>query len=89
MDSSEQHAKKYIDQQNLLILGRGNTFANCLEGALKIKELTYIHAEGILAGELKHGPLALVDEKMPIIMVRRCQCCGSRNPSLRWWMPRC
>jgi hypothetical protein len=42
--------------------------ANCLEGALKIKELTYIHAEGILAGELKHGPLALVDPEMPIIM---------------------
>jgi glucosamine--fructose-6-phosphate aminotransferase (isomerizing) len=64
-----EYAKKYIDEQNLLILGRGNTFANCLEGALKIKELTYIHAEGILAGELKHGPLALVDEKMPIIMM--------------------
>lgn len=64
-----EYSKKFIDVDNLLILGRGNSFANCLEGALKIKELTYIHAEGILAGELKHGPLALVDEKMPIIMM--------------------
>jgi len=62
-------AEQYKDKQNLLILGRGYNFANCLEGALKIKELTYIHAEGILAGELKHGPLALVDEEMPIIML--------------------
>eukprot|EP00040_Diaphanoeca_grandis_P032113 m.193591 g.193591 ORF g.193591 m.193591 type:complete len:677 (-) comp32508_c1_seq1:130-2160(-) len=60
---------QYLDKHNLLILGRGYNFANCLEGALKIKELTYIHAEGILAGELKHGPLALVDEDIAIIML--------------------
>ncbi|OMJ19625.1 Glutamine-fructose-6-phosphate aminotransferase [isomerizing] [Smittium culicis] len=55
--------------QSLLILGRGFNNATCLEGALKIKELAYIHCEGILAGELKHGPLALIDEKMPIIII--------------------
>eukprot|EP00055_Hartaetosiga_balthica_P014835 m.83990 g.83990 ORF g.83990 m.83990 type:complete len:698 (-) comp8704_c1_seq1:267-2360(-) len=59
----------YLDAKNMLLIGRGFTFANCLEGALKIKELTYMHAEGILAGELKHGPLALVDETIPIIML--------------------
>ena len=50
-------------------MGRGYNFSTCLEGALKIKELTYMHSEGILAGELKHGPLALVDRGMPIVMV--------------------
>merc|ERR1711977_752689 len=70
MDSKiKAAAAKFTNAENLLIMGRGYAFANCLEGALKIKELTYIHAEGILAGELKHGPLALVDEKMPIIMM--------------------
>lgn len=55
--------------RSLLIMGRGYQNATCLEGALKIKEVSYLHSEGILAGELKHGPLALVEEKMPIIMV--------------------
>jgi glutamine---fructose-6-phosphate transaminase (isomerizing) len=55
--------------KNLILLGRGYQSATCLEGALKIKEVTYVHAEGILAGELKHGPLALIDETMPIILV--------------------
>ena len=50
-------------------MGRGYNYATCLEGALKIKELTYMHSEGILAGELKHGPLALVDKAMPVIMI--------------------
>ncbi|KAI8588076.1 glutamine--fructose-6-phosphate transaminase (isomerizing) [Geranomyces variabilis] len=54
---------------NLILIGRGFQTATVLEGALKIKEVSYIHAEGINAGELKHGPLALIDEKMPIIMV--------------------
>lgn len=62
-------AEQYIESRSLLLMGRGFNFANCLEGALKIKELTYMHSEGILAGELKHGPLALVDEHMPIIMI--------------------
>ena len=50
-------------------MGRGFNYATCMEGALKIKELTYVHCEGIQSGELKHGPLALVDEEIPIIQV--------------------
>ncbi|BGP07778.1 hypothetical protein NBRC10512_007092 [Rhodotorula toruloides] len=56
-------------QTSLLIMGRGYQHATCLEAALKIKELSYLHSEGILAGELKHGPLALIDESMPVILV--------------------
>lgn len=62
-------AEELHNQKSLLVMGRGYNFATCLEGALKIKELTYMHSEGILAGELKHGPLALVDEAMPVMMV--------------------
>lgn len=54
-------------QKSLLLLGRGYQFASALEGALKIKEISYMHSEGVLAGELKHGVLALVDENLPII----------------------
>eukprot|EP00043_Microstomoeca_roanoka_P017568 m.183981 g.183981 ORF g.183981 m.183981 type:complete len:693 (-) comp16661_c6_seq2:397-2475(-) len=68
-DSIKELVTRYMESKNMILLGRGYAFANCLEGALKIKELTYMHAEGILAGELKHGPLALIDEDMPIIMV--------------------
>jgi glutamine---fructose-6-phosphate transaminase (isomerizing) len=53
-----------LNQKSLLLMGRGFQNATCLEGALKIKELSYMHSEGILAGELKHGPLALIDEDM-------------------------
>ncbi|XP_054708658.1 glutamine--fructose-6-phosphate aminotransferase [isomerizing] 2-like isoform X2 [Uloborus diversus] len=56
-------------QKSVLIMGRGYNHATCMEGALKIKELTYMHSEGILAGELKHGPLALIDDAMPVIMI--------------------
>ncbi|ESO87445.1 hypothetical protein LOTGIDRAFT_235105 [Lottia gigantea] len=62
-------ALELYQQKSLLVMGRGYNYATCLEGALKIKELTYMHSEGILAGELKHGPLALVDKAMPVIMV--------------------
>lgn len=62
-------AKELYQQKSLLVMGRGYNHSTCLEGALKIKELTYMHSEGILAGELKHGPLALVDKAMPVIMV--------------------
>ncbi|XP_052770783.1 glutamine--fructose-6-phosphate aminotransferase [isomerizing] 2-like isoform X2 [Mya arenaria] len=62
-------AKELYEQKSLLVMGRGYNFATCLEGALKIKELTYMHSEGILAGELKHGPLALVDKSMPVLMI--------------------
>jgi len=62
-------AKDLFQQKSLLVMGRGYNFATCMEGALKVKELTYMHSEGILAGELKHGPLALVDKAMPVIMI--------------------
>lgn len=56
-------------ERSLLLMGRGWQNATCLEGALKIKEVSYMHSEGILAGELKHGPLALVDENMPVLLI--------------------
>lgn len=56
-------------EKNLIILGRGYQYATCLEGALKIKELTYIHTEGILSGELKHGPIALIDENARVLFI--------------------
>ena len=62
-------AKELYNKKSLLIMGRGFNFATCLEGALKVKELTYMHSEGIQAGELKHGPLALVDSTVPILMI--------------------
>jgi glucosamine--fructose-6-phosphate aminotransferase (isomerizing) len=62
-------AKHLYQHKSLLIMGRGYNFATCMEGALKVKELTYMHSEGIMAGELKHGPLALVDGTMPIVMI--------------------
>jgi glucosamine--fructose-6-phosphate aminotransferase (isomerizing) len=62
-------SKELFKEKSLLIMGRGFNYATCLEGALKVKELTYMHSEGILAGELKHGPLAMVDPDMPIVMV--------------------
>lgn len=62
-------SQKLYEQKSLLIMGRGYNFATCLEGALKVKELTYMHSEGIQAGELKHGPLALVDSTVPIILI--------------------
>jgi glucosamine--fructose-6-phosphate aminotransferase (isomerizing) len=58
-----------LKEKSLLIMGRGYQHATCLEGALKIKEMSYMHSEGILAGELKHGPLALIDENMPVILI--------------------
>jgi glucosamine--fructose-6-phosphate aminotransferase (isomerizing) len=62
-------AKKFVDKQHALFLGRGAMHAIALEGALKLKEISYIHAEAYAAGELKHGPLALVDHDMPVITV--------------------
>ncbi|XP_063217488.1 glutamine--fructose-6-phosphate aminotransferase [isomerizing] 2-like isoform X5 [Bacillus rossius redtenbacheri] len=62
-------AKDLYTHKSLLIMGRGYNFSTCLEGALKVKELAYMHSEGIMAGELKHGPLALVDKAMPVIMI--------------------
>ncbi|TXH03038.1 MAG: glutamine--fructose-6-phosphate transaminase (isomerizing) [Nevskiaceae bacterium] len=62
-------AERLIQKQHALFLGRGTMFPVALEGALKLKEISYIHAEAYAAGELKHGPLALVDEHMPVIAV--------------------
>uniref|UniRef100_A0A8C5HJ94 glutamine--fructose-6-phosphate transaminase (isomerizing) n=1 Tax=Gouania willdenowi TaxID=441366 RepID=A0A8C5HJ94_GOUWI len=68
-DEIQKLAEELYQQKSVLIMGRGYHYATCLEGALKIKEITYMHSEGILAGELKHGPLALVDKLMPVIMI--------------------
>jgi glucosamine--fructose-6-phosphate aminotransferase (isomerizing) len=62
-------AAKYKDAINALYLGRGSLFPVALEGALKLKEISYIHAEGYAAGEMKHGPIALVDDNLPVIVV--------------------
>jgi glutamine---fructose-6-phosphate transaminase (isomerizing) len=62
-------AEQFIDRSHALYLGRGLMFPIAMEGALKLKEVSYIHAEGYPAGELKHGPLALVDEQMPVVAV--------------------
>ncbi|MCP2037864.1 MULTISPECIES: glutamine--fructose-6-phosphate transaminase (isomerizing) [Chryseobacterium group] len=62
-------AKNFVDSQNFLYLGRGYNFPAALEGALKLKEISYIHAEGYPAAEMKHGPIALIDENMPIVII--------------------
>ena len=68
-ESIALEAERFIDKDHSLFLGRGSLFPIAMEGALKLKEISYIHAEGYAAGELKHGPLALVDEKMPVVAV--------------------
>jgi glucosamine--fructose-6-phosphate aminotransferase (isomerizing) len=60
---------KFKNQKSLLLLGRGAQHATALEGALKIKEISYLHCEAVMSGELKHGVLALVDESLPIVMI--------------------
>ena len=70
LDDQIRHiAEKFVDKHHALFLGRGSHYPIALEGALKLKEISYIHAEGYPAGELKHGPLALVDDDMPVIAV--------------------
>ena len=70
---SDEHiktvAKTYKDSKNCLYLGRGYNFPVALEGALKLKEISYIHAEGYPAAEMKHGPIALIDEQMPVFVI--------------------
>jgi len=68
-DQAFDLAKKYQDTRNALYLGRGYLFPVALEGALKLKEISYIHAEGYPAAEMKHGPIALIDENMPVVVV--------------------
>jgi len=62
-------ARKYKDSRDFLYLGRGISYPIALEGALKLKEISYIHAEGYPAGEMKHGPIALIDERMPVLVL--------------------
>lgn len=68
-DAIKQVAEKYKDASDFLFLGRGYNFPVALEGALKLKEISYIHAEGYPAAEMKHGPIALVDENLPVVFV--------------------
>ena len=65
----ETIAKNYSDSQNCIYLGRGFNFPVALEGALKLKEISYIHAEGYPAAEMKHGPIALIDKNMPVVVI--------------------
>jgi glucosamine--fructose-6-phosphate aminotransferase (isomerizing) len=68
-DSIEEIAAKFKNASNFLYLGRGVNFPIALEGALKLKEISYIHAEGYPAAEMKHGPIALIDDEMPIVVI--------------------
>ena len=68
-DTIREIAKTYVDASNFLYLGRGYNFPTALEGALKLKEISYIHAEGLPAAEMKHGPIALIDENMPVVIL--------------------
>ncbi len=68
-EAIEELARRYVDSPNFLYLGRGFQFPVALEGALKLKEVSYIHAEGYPAAEMKHGPIALIDEKMPVVFL--------------------
>lgn len=68
-DKIHEIAKEYKDARNFLYLGRGYNFPVALEGALKLKEISYIHAEGYPAAEMKHGPIALIDEEMPVVFI--------------------
>ena len=68
-DEIEELAEKFKDSPNFLYLGRGYNFPAALEGALKLKEISYIHAEGYPAAEMKHGPIALVDETLPVVFI--------------------
>jgi glucosamine--fructose-6-phosphate aminotransferase (isomerizing) len=65
----EKVARRYMNARDFLYLGRGIFYPIALEGALKLKEISYIHAEGYPAGEMKHGPIALIDEKMPVVIL--------------------
>ena len=68
-DALRELARTYKSASNFLYLGRGFNFPTALEGALKLKEISYIHAEGLPAAEMKHGPIALIDENMPVVMI--------------------
>ncbi|NOQ40995.1 MAG: glutamine--fructose-6-phosphate transaminase (isomerizing) [Desulfuromusa sp.] len=65
----EQIAREFVNARDFLYMGRGNQYPIALEGALKLKEISYIHAEGYPAGEMKHGPIALIDENLPVVVL--------------------
>lgn len=77
-DKMKAIAERLRDNSSILLFGRGYQYATCMEGALKIKEVSYIHTEGIHAGELKHGPLALIDENMPVILFAAQDSCSTK-----------
>ncbi len=68
-DQIREIAKNFVDKRNAIYLGRGINFPVALEGALKLKEISYIHAEGYPSAEMKHGPIALIDEEMPVVVL--------------------
>ncbi len=68
-EETEKVARQYMNARDFLYLGRGRNFPIALEGALKLKEISYIHAEGYPAGEMKHGPIALIDEHVPVVVL--------------------
>jgi glucosamine--fructose-6-phosphate aminotransferase (isomerizing) len=68
-DQIKKVTEKYVHRENWLFLGRGYNYPTALEGALKLKEISYIHAEGMPAAEMKHGPIALIDEGMPVVFI--------------------
>ena len=68
-EAIEEVARLYMNASDFLYLGRGNQYPIALEGALKLKEISYIHAEGYPAGEMKHGPIALIDENLPVVVL--------------------
>jgi len=71
-EECEDLAKEYSRSHDFLFLGRGIHYPIALEGALKLKEISYIHAEGYPAGEMKHGPNALIDENLPVVVIATC-----------------
>jgi glucosamine--fructose-6-phosphate aminotransferase (isomerizing) len=68
-DRIREMASRYVERENWLFLGRGHNYPVAMEGALKLKEISYIHAEGMPAAEMKHGPIALIDDGMPVVFV--------------------
>jgi glucosamine--fructose-6-phosphate aminotransferase (isomerizing) len=82
-DGIEELSKEFFRSTDFLYLGRGINFPVALEGALKLKEISYIHAEGYPAGEMKHGPNALIDERLPVLFINTRED-GNRASELRY-----
>ena len=82
-DGIEELSKEFFRSTDFLYLGRGINFPIALEGALKLKEISYIHAEGYPAGEMKHGPNALIDERLPVLFINTREE-GNRASELRY-----